>query len=99
MHMLKEEVVCMAKTDIVHIRLEPTLKAGVEATLGKLGMSTAEAVNIFLHQVLLIGGLPFEVKLPKPNAQTLAAMEEARKVSKTGKGYTSAKEVMEELNS
>jgi DNA-damage-inducible protein J len=88
----------MAKTDTLHIRIEPDVKVNVEATLSQLGMSTTEAVNIFLRQIILTGGLPFEIKLPKPNAKTLAAMKEAKTVSKTGKGYTSIAELMKELN-
>jgi DNA-damage-inducible protein J len=33
-------------------------------------------MNIFLHQSLLTGGLPFPVKIPEPNATTLATMKE-----------------------
>lgn len=43
-----------------------------------LGMSLTEAVNIFLHKSILEGGLPFEVKRPRYNASTEAAMLEAR---------------------
>lgn len=46
----------MAKSETLHIRVEPGIKSEVEATLKSLGLSTAEAVNIFLHQVVLNGG-------------------------------------------
>ena len=89
----------MAKSDTLHIRVESDIKVNVENTLNQLGLSTTEAINIFLRQVILNGGLPFEVKLPKPNAETLAAMEEAKAISKTGKGYNSVEQLMNELNS
>lgn len=89
----------MAKTDTLHIRIEPQIKTIAENTLNQLGLSTTEAVNIFLRQVILTGGLPFEVKLPKLNLETIAALEEAKTVSETGKGYASIDELMKELNS
>jgi DNA-damage-inducible protein J len=88
----------MAKTDTLHIRVEPDVKANVESTLNLLGLSTTEAINIFLRQVVLTGGLPFEVKLPRPTAETLAAMEEARAISRTGKGYSSVDDLMKDLD-
>jgi DNA-damage-inducible protein J len=88
----------VAKTETLHIRIEPDVKADVESTLSQLGLSTTEAVNIFLRQIILTGGLPFEIKLPKPNATTLLAMREAKAVSKSGKGYTSVAELLKDLN-
>ena len=67
----------MGKTDTIHMRAEPDIKAGADNILSRLGLSTAEAINIFLNQVILNGGLPFEVKLPIPNETTLKAMYEA----------------------
>ncbi len=54
----------MAKTETLHIRVNETVKKNAEETLGMLGISISEAVNMFLCQVNLTGGLPFEVKLP-----------------------------------
>lgn len=92
----------MAKSETLHIRVESAVKAGVEATLKTLGLSTSEAINIFLHQVILAGGLPFEVKNPQYNAETLAAMQEARDIAAgkiAAKSYNNVAELMEDLNS
>ena len=67
----------MGKSDTIHMRIEPDIKAGADSILSRLGLSTAEAINIFLNQVILQGGLPFSVKLPNPNETTLQAMYEA----------------------
>ncbi|MBU4313220.1 MAG: type II toxin-antitoxin system RelB/DinJ family antitoxin [Actinobacteria bacterium] len=88
----------MAKTETLHIRIEPNLKLSAEITLKQLGLSTADAINIFLQQVILTGGLPFPVKLLKPNAETIAAIKEAHKISKTGKGFSTVDDLMKELN-
>jgi len=89
----------MGRTETLHVRIEPDLKLSAETTLKQLGLSTTDAINIFLRQVTLTGGIPFAIKLPKPNAETIAAMEEARKISKTGKGFSTVDDLMKELNS
>jgi len=55
----------MAKTDTVYMRIDPRLKANAEAVLSALGLSPNEAINIFLNQVVLQKGLPFEIKIPQ----------------------------------
>jgi DNA-damage-inducible protein J len=67
----------MNKTETIHMRVEPDIKLGADTILNRLGLSTAEAINIFLNQIILCGGLPFEVRLPVPNETTLRAMHEA----------------------
>jgi DNA-damage-inducible protein J len=65
----------MAKTGMITTRVDPDLKADAERVLNKLGISTTEAINIFLSQVRLRKGLPFDVKIP--NKATLKAMQDA----------------------
>ena len=45
-------------------RTEPELKTKAEAILKELGMNYTEAINLFLRQVTLRKGLPFDVKIP-----------------------------------
>lgn len=68
----------MAKTETLHIRVNENVKANAEETLDRLGISISEAVNIFLCQVNLTGGLPFEVKLPAPQRLTVENINELR---------------------
>lgn len=65
----------MAKTAMVIARVEPELKKDTEKVLKRLGISITEAVNLFLSQVRLQKGLPFDVKIP--NKTTLKAMRDA----------------------
>ena len=65
----------MAKTAMITARVDPDLKADAEKVLNKLGISTTEAINLFLSQVRLRRGLPFDVKIP--NKTTLKAMKDA----------------------
>ncbi len=92
----------MAKTETLHVRIDPDTKRSTDEILSVLGLSTAEAVNIFLHQIVLRGGLPFQIMLPAPNDETLAAMREAREIASEkipAKSYNSVKELMEDLMS
>lgn len=66
----------MAKTETLHIRVNESVKANAEETLSLLGVSISEAVNMFLCQVNLTGGLPFEVKLPAPERVIVRSKEE-----------------------
>ena len=70
------------KTSTIHLRVEPDIKADVEKLLDRLGLSTTDAINIFLNQIVLTGGLPFPVKVPRPNEITLTAMKEAEEIKK-----------------
>ena len=65
----------MAKTDTIHMRISPEVKSEADSILSRLGITTADAINIFLNQVILLGGLPFEVRLPTARAETLARIE------------------------
>jgi len=54
----------MAKNETLHIRVNDVIKLKAEKTLDVLGLSISEAVNMLLHQISLVGGLPFEVRIP-----------------------------------
>lgn len=56
----------MAKNDTIHVRVNEDVKINAEETLSMLGMTLSEAINMFLCQVSLTGGLPFDVRLPMP---------------------------------
>ena len=64
----------MTKTAYIAARIEPKLKKSAEGVLAKLGVSTTEAITIFMQQVVLRKGLPFDVRIP--NAETRAAFAE-----------------------
>jgi len=60
-------------------------------------MNIAEAVTIFLKQVVLTDSIPFIIRKPKLNAETLKAMEEAKKGINLSKTYTNLSEMWEDL--
>jgi DNA-damage-inducible protein J len=64
----------MSKTGYITARIEPKLKARAAQVLARVGVSTTDAITMFLRQVVLRNGLPFEVRVP--NAETKRAIEE-----------------------
>ena len=66
----------MARTSNVFARVDPEVKRKAEIVLDQLGISMAGAVEMFLRQVALQGGLPFEVKLPSQQFLDYSAFDE-----------------------
>lgn len=52
------------KTATVRARVEPKLKHDVENVLIKLGLSFSEAIELFLRQIKLNNGMPFDIRIP-----------------------------------
>ena len=88
----------MAKTDTLHIRIEPSVKQKAEKTLNDLGLSITEAINVFLNQVILNDGIPFEIKKPKFNNETIQAMEDTKNNKNLSKTFDTVNEMFEELD-
>lgn len=53
----------MAKNATINMRVDASLKSDVERILHALGISTTEAINMFLNRVRLSKGIPFPVQM------------------------------------
>ncbi|MDD2734280.1 MAG: type II toxin-antitoxin system RelB/DinJ family antitoxin [Desulfuromonadaceae bacterium] len=53
----------MAKNATINMRVDASLKTDVERILQALGISTTEAINMFLNRVRLSRGIPFSVQM------------------------------------
>lgn len=87
----------MARTSNIFARVEPELKEQAEQVLSQLGIPMSNAVSMFLHQVVLQRGIPFEMKLPDKvllNYQNLSREQFDAEIQKgmdsldSGKGYS-----------
>ena len=65
----------MAKTATIHTRIEPEVKSQVDSILNELGISTSEAINLFLRQIIRYRGIPLDLRVL--NAETATAIKEA----------------------
>lgn len=70
----------MAKTATINMRVNPQVKSDAEFVFSSLGMTLTEAINVFLYKSIMEGGLPFDVRQPRYNAETETAMDEARDI-------------------
>ncbi|MBE5910530.1 MAG: type II toxin-antitoxin system RelB/DinJ family antitoxin [Pseudobutyrivibrio sp.] len=83
------------------MRMNKQKKVRLEDLYGNLGMTLAEAVNIFFEKSLMEGGIPFDVRMPRYNKETEEAIQEARDIMSgkvSAKSYSSSKELFEELD-
>ncbi|WP_313972505.1 type II toxin-antitoxin system RelB/DinJ family antitoxin [uncultured Selenomonas sp.] len=64
------------------IRIDRDIKEQAGILFSGLGLDMSGAVNMFLHQCVLRGGIPFSVEIPHYKQSTLAAMEDARRISR-----------------
>ncbi|MDY2686991.1 MAG: type II toxin-antitoxin system RelB/DinJ family antitoxin [Candidatus Enteromonas sp.] len=86
--------------ETISILIDSDIKKEATFILRQYGLDISSAVNLFLRQCVLRGGLPFDVTLPSYKRKTLAAMEEAKKISKDpfAKRYISIEELNDALS-
>ncbi len=58
----------------VNVRVDAEAKKSADAVLRRIGINFSDAVNMFVNQINMVQGIPFEPKIP--NAKTRAAMKE-----------------------
>ena len=69
----------MAKTAYINARVENKLKKNAEKVLKRVGVKTSDAVGMFLQQIVLHEGLPFEVRVPnKETRRAIKALEDGK---------------------
>lgn len=86
-------------TTPTQIRIDADIKKQATALFNKLGLDMSSAVNLFLRQCVLRGGLPFNVEMPRYSQRMLDTMDEARRISRDPdiKGYASMDELLKAL--
>lgn len=77
----------MAKTTNLYVRLEPGLKQQAETVLEQLGIPMSNAINIFLKQVVMQRGIPFNVKLPATKPMGVSCLTESELDAELEKGF------------
>lgn len=88
------------KTDTsMTIRVNKEIKQEAQELFSALGMDMTTAINVFLRQAIHFGGFPFEVRLEKPNAETIAAFEEGERMlhDPTAPRFSSVDELFADL--
>lgn len=86
-------------TSPTQIRIDSEVKKEANELFSELGMDMSSAVNIFLKQCVLRGGLPFKVEVPHYSQEVLDAMAEATRISRDPSvpGYTNMEDLKRAL--
>ena len=86
----------MSKTAIIQTRVDPGLKQKATDILNTLNISMSEAIAIYLAQITLHRGIPFEIKIP--NAVTAKTLQDSER-SKELRQVSGIDELFKELDS
>jgi DNA-damage-inducible protein J len=71
----------LMKAATIRARVDRGLKDEAESVFAQLGLSTTDAIRLFLTQVLLRRGLPFEIAIPiQDNSDLLVKQDQRRKI-------------------
>lgn len=79
-------------SSMLHVRLDNELKAKATEALAAMGLSTSDAVRLLFHRIVADQAFPLELKVP--NAETQAAIAEARDLIATSRARTDDPEAM-----
>ncbi len=88
----------MSNTTNINIRVDENLKHKAEAIFADLGINMSTAMNMFLRYSVRYGGIPFELRVDVPNAETLAAIDDVNNNRNLSKTFDSVSALMEDLN-
>ncbi len=62
------------RTANVFTRVDPETKEQAEAILNQLGIPMSNAISMFLKQIVMHRGIPFDMKLPASVPATIGSM-------------------------
>lgn len=62
----------MTKTETVHTRVTHDIKERADAVFSRLGLTTSQAIMLFLTASVNKNGIPFELTMPNEEDQDLA---------------------------
>jgi len=77
----------MHRTSNVFARVEPEIKEQAEQVLNLLGIPMSNAIGLFLRQVIMQRGIPFDMKLPPNKPVAIGGMTSAELNAELEKGY------------
>jgi DNA-damage-inducible protein J len=85
----------MSKDSTIYTRIDEKDKNAFEHFVKSFGLSTSQAIRIFVKQTLMLNAFPFQIGIP--NKETKRAFKEGED-SKTLSSYSSFKKLRKELD-
>jgi DNA-damage-inducible protein J len=77
----------MARTSNIFARVEPEIKEQAEQVLEQLGIPMSNAIGLFLRQVVMQRGIPFDIKLPQNKPLDTSTLKEEQFNAEIEKGF------------
>ena len=81
----------------INVNVDEKVKEQAKETLEYLGTNFTNVINMLLRQIIITESIPFEIKIPKLNNETIKAIEDAEKGIGLSKGYTDLNEMWDDL--
>lgn len=78
----------MARTSSVFARVDPEIKKQAEKVLDQLGIPMSSAIGLFLRQVVLQRGIPFDMRLPQRKPLSIGVLSEEEFNAEIERGLT-----------
>jgi DNA-damage-inducible protein J len=83
------------KNSEVKSRIDPDLKNNATAVLERCGLTVSSAIRLFMEQVVITEGIPFQVRAKKPSSMLVKALEEADEIKLN---YESVDDMLEDIS-
>ena len=91
-----------SSTSAINVQVDTNDKIQATKILKDLGLNMSTLINMTLKQVIRVGGIPFDVRSPKPSKELLEALKESEDIINgkiKSKGYTNIDELFKDLDS
>ena len=80
----------MARTANIYTRVDPAVKKRAEEILDQLGIPMSNAIGMFLRQIVMQNGIPFDMKLPTCRPLAYGEMTKEQFDAEIQKGFDDA---------
>ena len=81
----------------INVNVDDKVKEQAEEILKYLGTDFTNVINMLLRQIILTESIPFEIKVPKLNDETIKTIEDSKNGIGLSKGYTDLDEMWKDL--
>lgn len=82
----------------INVNVDEKVKEQAKETLEQLGTNFTNVINMLLRQIILTESIPFEVKIPKLNQETIKAIKDSEKGIGLSKEYKDLNEMWNDLD-
>ena len=82
----------------MNIRMDSKVKEQAQQLFAEFGLDMTTAVNMFLRQSIRLHGIPFDLRLEVPNAETIAAIEDVKNNRNMSRTFDNFEDLISDLN-